>query len=240
MRHAFNKMLSSFGLLPPSQSFPMGRYNSAYIRLRQLFWLFVLVILAQVFLGAMATNTGIPDDQLSISPDLVTQTDKDVTSALPDLYEASIAELQQGLEKGLFTSVDLVKVKYRCSSLQKFACLIYTEIPFPCANQAYLARIEEVNHKGASLHAVIETNPQALAQAAAFDRERKTKPKHELGPLHGIPILVKDNIATLHEEGRVDLTHSWDEIFNPRLTPLITIGMNTTAGMISSEFYPLV
>ncbi|KAI0819884.1 amidase signature enzyme [Trametes gibbosa] len=91
----------------------------------------------------------------------------------PDLYEASIAELQDGLQKGLFTSVDLVK--------------------------AYLARIEEVNLQGPTLRAVIETNPSALAQAAALDRERKKS-----GPrsaLHGIPILLKDNIATLHSEG---------------------------------------
>ncbi|KAF8493345.1 amidase signature enzyme [Gautieria morchelliformis] len=91
----------------------------------------------------------------------------------PDLYEASIAELQHGLEIGQFTSVDLVK--------------------------AYFARILEVNHQGASLHAVIETNPQGLAQAAALDLERKTKGKRS--ELHGIPILVKDNIATLTEEG---------------------------------------
>ena len=49
------------------------------------------------------------------------------------------------------------------------------------------------------LRAVIETNPSALAQAAALDLERKTKGAR--GPLHGIPILLKDNIATLHGEG---------------------------------------
>ncbi|KAI8988997.1 amidase signature enzyme [Trametes punicea] len=94
-------------------------------------------------------------------------------SPFPDLYEASIAELQDGLQKGLFTSVDLVK--------------------------AYLARIEEVNLQGPTLRAVIETNPSALVQAAELDRERKIS-----GPrsaLHGIPILLKDNIATLHSEG---------------------------------------
>ena len=65
--------------------------------------------------------------------------------------------------------------------------------------EAYFARIIEVNHQGPSLHAVIETNPQALDQAAALDVERKIKGKRSA--LHGIPILVKDNIATLHEEG---------------------------------------
>ncbi|KAI0030560.1 amidase signature enzyme [Vararia minispora EC-137] len=93
--------------------------------------------------------------------------------ALPDLYEASIAELQDGLEKGLFTSVDLVK--------------------------AYFARIDEVNMKGPMLRAIIEINPSALEQAAALDEERRTKGPR--GPLHGIPIMLKDNIATIAREG---------------------------------------
>ncbi|TCD67177.1 hypothetical protein EIP91_000403 [Steccherinum ochraceum] len=94
-------------------------------------------------------------------------------SGFPDLYEASIAELQSGLSQKQFTSVDLVK--------------------------AYLARINEVNHEGPVLRAIIETNPSALAQAAALDQERQMKGPR--GPLHGIPIIVKDNIATLHSEG---------------------------------------
>ncbi|KAJ7115593.1 amidase signature enzyme [Mycena crocata] len=92
---------------------------------------------------------------------------------LPDLYEATLQQLQTGLDAGQFTSVDLVK--------------------------AYLARINEVNLKGPGLRAVIETNPSALAQAAAFDVERKAKGKR--GMLHGIPILIKDNIATVASEG---------------------------------------
>jgi amidase len=69
-------------------------------------------------------------------------------------------------------------------------------------HQAYLARIEEINLKGPTLRAVLETNPHALAQAAASDTERMVKGNHNLGLLHGIPILVKDNIATSHEEGK--------------------------------------
>lgn len=65
--------------------------------------------------------------------------------------------------------------------------------------QAYLARIDEVNHRGAALHAVSEINPTALSQAALLDGERERG--HVRGPLHGIPILLKDNIATRVEDG---------------------------------------
>ncbi|KAG2339994.1 amidase [Suillus weaverae] len=85
---------------------------------------------------------------------------------LPDLLYATIDDLQSGLAAGTFTSVDLVK--------------------------AYVARIHEVNPV---LHAVIETNPDALAIAASLDAERAGGSCR--GNLHGIPICIKDNIATL-------------------------------------------
>ena len=66
--------------------------------------------------------------------------------------------------------------------------------------KAYFARIEEVNLQGPVLRAVIETNPSALEQAAELDLERRLLGPR--GPLHGIPILLKDNIATLHSEGK--------------------------------------
>ncbi|KAG6894208.1 hypothetical protein C0992_007077 [Termitomyces sp. T32_za158] len=81
----------------------------------------------------------------------------------PDLYEASIAELQAGLEAGHFSSTDLVK--------------------------AYFARIEEVNLQGPSLRAVLETNPTALSRAAELDAERREKGPRSA--LHGIPVLLK-------------------------------------------------
>ncbi|KAJ7714150.1 amidase signature enzyme [Mycena metata] len=115
----------------------------------------------------------------------------------PALYEASVHELQAGLDGGQFTSVDLVK--------------------------AYFARIEEVNIEGPGLRAVLELNPSALEQAALLDAERKLAGKRS--QLHGIPILLKDNIATIASEGncvREDL---------PGLTELL--GMNTTAGSFS-------
>src|SRR6059036_2368537 len=89
-------------------------------------------------------------------------------SAPFELEEATIAGLQAGLESGKYTARSLV--------------------------MAYLQRIEELDRKGPALRSVLEANPEALAQAAALDVERKAKGPR--GPLHGIPVLVKDNVAT--------------------------------------------
>ena len=79
--------------------------------------------------------------------------------------EATIPELQAMLASGQLSSRELVL--------------------------GYLQRIADLNPL---LHAVIETNPQAVAIAAQLDNERRAG--HVRGPLHGIPILLKDNIAT--------------------------------------------
>jgi amidase len=60
--------------------------------------------------------------------------------------------------------------------------------------QAYLARIDEIDKAGPALNSVIEVNPNAFAIADALDKERKQKGPR--GPLHGIPVLIKDNIDT--------------------------------------------
>src|SRR5205814_7701556 len=60
--------------------------------------------------------------------------------------------------------------------------------------EAYLARIQDVDKQGASLNSVIELNPDALAIAEDLDKERQAG--RVRGPLHGIPILIKDNIDT--------------------------------------------
>ena len=60
--------------------------------------------------------------------------------------------------------------------------------------EKYLARIESIDQHGRRLNSVMEVNPEALAMAEILDRERKTKGPR--GPLHGIPVLIKDNIAT--------------------------------------------
>lgn len=84
---------------------------------------------------------------------------------IPALINATIDNLNYGLNAGSFSSVDLV--------------------------HAYIARILEVN---STLHCVTELNPDALSIAADLDAARKAG--KVLGPLHGIPILIKNNIAT--------------------------------------------
>jgi amidase len=60
--------------------------------------------------------------------------------------------------------------------------------------QQYLARIAAIDKAGPRLNAIIELNPDAMAIAEQLDRERKAGKLR--GPLHGIPVLIKDNIAT--------------------------------------------
>src|SRR5437762_8120066 len=60
--------------------------------------------------------------------------------------------------------------------------------------QLYLNRIAALDRKGPSLRHVIEVNPDALSIATSLDRERKAG--HVRGPLHGIPVLLKDNVDT--------------------------------------------
>ena len=85
-----------------------------------------------------------------------------------ELDEITISELQDGMKSGRFTARSLVE-KYR-------------------------ARIDEIDKRGPAVNAIIELNPDALAIADALDQERKAKSPR--GPLHGIPVLIKDNIAT--------------------------------------------
>ncbi len=85
-----------------------------------------------------------------------------------ELEELTISELQDGMKSGRFTARSLVK--------------------------KYLDRIAEVDKNGPAVNSVIEINPDALSIAEALDRERKEKGVR--GPLHGIPILIKDNIDT--------------------------------------------
>ena len=92
------------------------------------------------------------------------------TSDLPpfELEEATVAALQGGMKSGWYTARSITEL--------------------------YLARIAAVDKQGPELHSIIELNPDALQIADALDAERKAKGPR--GPLHGIPVLVKDNIDT--------------------------------------------
>ncbi len=82
--------------------------------------------------------------------------------------EATLADLQAALATGRQTALSLT--------------------------QAYLRRIENLDRRGPVLRSVLEVNPDARAIARDLDGQRKAKGPH--GPLHGIPVLLKDNIGT--------------------------------------------
>ena len=107
-----------------------------------------------------------------------------------DLEELSVAQLQEAMRAGRHTARSI------------------------CA--AYLARIAELDP---TLHAVIETNPEALASADRLDAERKAS--RVRGPLHGIPVLVKDNIATGDRMMTTAGSLALEGVTAPRDAPLV-------------------
>jgi amidase len=84
------------------------------------------------------------------------------------LEELGVGELQEGMNNGRFTSERITEL--------------------------YLERIEQVDRRGPALRSIIELNPEALSTARNLDLERKAKGPR--GPMHGIPVLLKDNIDT--------------------------------------------
>jgi amidase len=85
-----------------------------------------------------------------------------------ELDEMTIDDLQKAMESGQYTSRSLT--------------------------EKYLARMQEIDKAGPMINSVIEVNPEALDIADALDKERKEKGPR--GALHGIPVLIKDNIDT--------------------------------------------
>ena len=85
-----------------------------------------------------------------------------------ELEEKTITDLAEGLKSGKYTARSLT--------------------------EKYISRVEAIDRQGPALRSVIELNPDALAVADALDKERKEKGSR--GPLHGIPVLIKDNIDT--------------------------------------------
>jgi amidase len=85
-----------------------------------------------------------------------------------ELDEVTISDLQDGMKSGKFTARSLV--------------------------EKYSARIEEIDKHGPAINSIIELNPDALSIADSLDEERKAKGPR--GPMHGVPVLIKDNIDT--------------------------------------------
>jgi amidase len=85
-----------------------------------------------------------------------------------ELEEISIGALQEGMASGKYTARSIA--------------------------EGFLARIDAIDRSGPALRSVIELNPDALLIADALDSERAAKGTR--GPLHGIPVLLKDNIDT--------------------------------------------
>src|SRR5438132_2642563 len=85
-----------------------------------------------------------------------------------ELDEMTIADLQAGMSSGKFTARSIT--------------------------EKYLTRIEAIDKQGPAINSVLELNSDALAMADAADKERRDKGAR--GPLHGIPVLIKDNIDT--------------------------------------------
>jgi amidase len=69
-----------------------------------------------------------------------------------------------------------------------------SELTARCLAESYLERIDAIDKNGPKVNSVIETNPDALTAASSLDDERRRGKTR--GPLHGIPILIKDNIDT--------------------------------------------
>lgn len=124
--------------------------------------------------GAAATLTPIYSagaaarDMSSTTPHPSTPSGAPVEVKPFELDEITIPELQDGMKSGKFTAHSLA--------------------------EKYLGRIDEIDKRGPAVNAIIELNPDALAIADALDQERKAKGPR--GPLHGIPVLIKDNIDT--------------------------------------------
>ena len=125
--------------------------------------------LALILLSSTLAACSSSAPQPSSGSSLATTPAVEARSALPPLEEASLSTLQGWLAEGRISSRDLVAF--------------------------HLARIAAVDRGEHGLHAVIEVNPGAMAIAELRDAERKAGQLR--GPLHGIPVLVKDNIATI-------------------------------------------
>jgi amidase len=100
---------------------------------------------------------------------------REIASSVPfpeikpfELDEITISDLQDGMKSGKFTARSLV--------------------------EKYSARVEEIDKSGPAINSIIELNPDAFSIADSLDQERWAKGVR--GPMHGVPVLIKDNIDT--------------------------------------------
>jgi amidase len=119
-----------------------------------------------------------------------------------EIAELGIDELQAGLDSGRFTARGLVEQYLdrverldggRGPGLSPGVSFRRTRPPIQAMGE-WRAEGSSLDRRGPALRAVIETNPDSLSEADALDRERKAGALR--GPLHGVPLLIKDNIDT--------------------------------------------
>ena len=121
--------------------------------------------------SAMAVLAGLPGlvgSAGATSPDATRQRLARTALNGHEFDEVSLSELANGMKEGRWTSSSLVRW--------------------------YLDAIDRIDREGPEINAVLEVNPDAMSIAAALDAERASKGPR--GPLHGIPVLLKDNIET--------------------------------------------
>jgi len=129
-----------------------------------------------------------------------------------ELEEATVATLQQRMEGGLDSAASLV--------------------------EKYLARIESIDRAGPKINSIIELNPDALSIAQQLDAERRADQVR--GPLHGIPVVIKDNIDTadrmMTTAGSLAMVGAKPLDDSPLVTALRTAGLVILAKTNMSEW----
>jgi amidase len=111
----------------------------------------------------------------------------------PRVLELTLEDIGAAFAAGRLTSVDLTRL--------------------------YLRRIAALNRSGPNLRAVLETNPAALDQAATLDQERLAG--RARGPLHGVPVLIKDNVETADRMMTTAGSLALEGWYAPRDAPLV-------------------
>jgi amidase len=99
------------------------------------------------------------------------------------------------------------------------ACFADGRLTSSRLTRMYLQRIEALDRRGPALHAVLEVNPRALDIAAELDRERAASGSR--GPLHGVPVLIKDNVETSDRMMTTAGSLALDGWYAPRDAPLV-------------------